>query len=78
MATGGAGNVSPAAVFWWDDGGGVTSTEEFYKPQGHCSSAAPGGAGYGEDCLYKNNFFVAICRLTGGFGGGYTEVVLTQ
>lgn len=78
MATGGAGNVSPAAVFWWDDGGGVTSTEEFYKPQGHCSSASPGGAGYGEDCLYKNNFFVAICRLMGGFGGGYTEVVLTQ
>ena len=70
--------MTPAAVFWWDDGGGVTSREQFYLPRGHCSAASPGGAGYGEDCLYKNNLFVVLCSMEGGSGSGYTEVVLTR
>lgn len=74
----GGGGVTPAAVFWWDDGGGVTSREQFYLPRGHCSAASPGGAGYGEDCLYKNNLFVVLCSMEGGSGSGYTEVVLTK
>lgn len=74
----GSSPVAPAAVFWWDDGGGVGPNEHYYLPQGHCSASSVNGPGYGEDCLYKNNFFAAICTITGGSGSGFTEVILTQ
>ncbi|RKP50620.1 pilus assembly protein TadG-related protein [Trinickia fusca] len=76
--TSGNSPVSPAAVFWWDDGGGVGPNEHYYLPQGHCSASSVNGPGYGEDCLYKNNFFAAICTVNGGSGSGLTEVILTQ
>ncbi|WP_206951709.1 TadE/TadG family type IV pilus assembly protein [Trinickia acidisoli] len=74
----GSSSIAPAAVFWWDDGGGVGPGEQDFDPQGHCSATSPGGPGYGEDCLYKNNFFATLCTTNGGSGSGYTEVVLTQ
>jgi len=74
----GGGATANAAVFWWDDGGGGYANTRYYPPATHCSGMATNAAGYGEDCLYKNNYFAMECNVQGGSGSGLTEVVLTQ
>jgi len=74
----GSSAIAPAAVFWWDDAGGVGPGQQYYGPVQHCDNATSNMPGYGEDCMYKNNFFAAQCTVTGGSGSGFTEVVLTQ
>lgn len=80
LASSGPQPTVPVAVFWWDDAGGVGPHEEFFYPQGSCSSRSADAPGGGEDCLYMNNFFAMKCTLGGGGSGagGYTEVVLTR
>jgi hypothetical protein len=74
----GSSAVAPAAVFWWDDDGGVGPGEQYYGPSSHCSQIGSSGAGYGEDCQYKNMVVTLQCQAIGGSGTGYTSVVLTQ
>ncbi|WP_118182313.1 TadE/TadG family type IV pilus assembly protein [Paraburkholderia phosphatilytica] len=77
---GGTSDMAAAIAFWWDDAGGESPGESSYGsgPSTHCSAASVNGAGYGEDCQYKNNSFVMQCNVSGGSGSGYTEVVLTK
>lgn len=75
---GGTSDMAAAIAFWWDDAGGEGQNESSYSPMSHCSATTSGGPGYGEDCQYKNNSFVMQCKVSGGSGSGYTEVVLTQ